>query len=75
VVATVLGGKAYFWGPVVGAFAVVLLKEIALRFTDYHSLLLGSMLVIVVLAAPQGLAGAAVSLAPRLKGIARRARR
>jgi branched-chain amino acid transport system permease protein len=66
VVATVLGGKEHFWGPVAGAFAVVVLREIALRFTGYHSLLLGSMLVIVVLALPTGLAGAAVSLAPRL---------
>jgi branched-chain amino acid transport system permease protein len=71
VVATVLGGKAHFWGPVVGALTVVLLREVALRFTEYYSLLLGSMLVIVVLAAPNGLAGAGVSLASRLSESAR----
>jgi len=75
VVATVLGGKAHFWGPVVGAFTVVVLKEISLRFTDYYSLLLGSMLIVVVLAAPDGLVGAGVSLASRVTGIARWMRR
>lgn len=63
VVAIILGGKAHFWGPVLGAFAVVTLREIALRFTGYHGLLLGTMLVIVLLAAPGGLAGAAPSVA------------
>ena len=62
--------EALSWGP----FAVVALREIALRFTDYHNLLLGSMLVIVVLAAPAGLAGAAASLAPCLRRIAFRLR-
>lgn len=62
VVATVLGGKSSFWGPVMGAFAAVTLREIALRFTGYHGLLLGTMLLIVLLTAPGGLAGAAASL-------------
>jgi branched-chain amino acid transport system permease protein len=75
VVATMLGGKGHFWGPVLGAFAVVALREIALRFTDYHNLLLGTMLVVVVLAAPGGLAGAAASLAPCLTRIAFRRKR
>jgi branched-chain amino acid transport system permease protein len=75
VVATMLGGKAHFWGPVLGAFAVVVLREIALRFTDYHGLLLGSMLVVVVLAAPAGLAGAAGALASSVARIATRRRR
>ena len=57
VVATVLGGTRHFWGPVVGAFAVVLLREIALRHTGYHDALLGLALVLVILAAPRGLAG------------------
>jgi branched-chain amino acid transport system permease protein len=63
VIATVLGGKAYFWGPVVGAFGIVALDEIASRFTLYRNLLLGSMLVAAILAAPAGLAGVAARLA------------
>ncbi|MGH8648793.1 MAG: branched-chain amino acid ABC transporter permease, partial [Burkholderiales bacterium] len=70
VVATMLGGKSYFWGPVVGAFAVVAIKEITSRFTDYYNLLLGSVFVIIVLFAPAGLVGAAGSLATGVTRIA-----
>jgi branched-chain amino acid transport system permease protein len=69
VLAIILGGKASFWGPIAGAFAVVMLREAALRFTDYHNLLLGSLLVIVGLAAPRGLAGAARWLLHRVTRI------
>ena len=63
VVMTMLGGKRHFWGPVLGAFVVVAIRDIAVRFTSYQGLLFGTMLLIVVLAAPGGLAGAAASLA------------
>jgi branched-chain amino acid transport system permease protein len=56
VVATVLGGTAHFLGPVVGAFAVVALKELAHRFALHHNLVLGVLLVAIVLAWPHGLA-------------------
>jgi branched-chain amino acid transport system permease protein len=75
VAVTVLGGKAHFFGPILGAFAVVAFRDIALRFADYHNLLLGSMLIVVLLAAPDGLAGAVVSLATRVTRLGARARR
>ena len=62
-VATMLGGKGYVWGPVLGAFCLVAIKDIAVRFTSYQGLLFGSLLAIVAVAAPSGLAGAAVALA------------
>jgi branched-chain amino acid transport system permease protein len=71
VVATVLGGKGYVWGPVLGAFATVFLREFTLRFTDYYSLLLGALLIVVVLAAPQGLAGVTTSSVPRNEAVGR----
>ncbi len=66
VVATVLGGTRYFFGPILGAFAVVALKEVSLRFALYHSLILGLILVVVVLILPGGLAEGAVALVQRL---------
>lgn len=75
VAVTVLGGKAHFFGPILGAFAVVAFRDIALRFAEYHNLLLGSMLIIVLLAAPDGLAGAVASLATRVTRFGSRARR
>jgi branched-chain amino acid transport system permease protein len=56
VIATVLGGTGLFLGPVVGAFAVVALKEVALRFALHHNLVLGVLLVTIVIAWPRGLA-------------------
>ncbi|HET9491474.1 MAG TPA: branched-chain amino acid ABC transporter permease [Methylomirabilota bacterium] len=50
VVATVLGGPGRFFGPVGGAFLVVALKEVALRFALYHNAILGVLLVAIVIA-------------------------
>lgn len=69
ILATVLGGSRHFFGPVVGAFALVVLKEMALRFTLYHSLVLGVMLIVVVFTFPGGIAGAATVLFNRMRGL------
>ena len=63
VLAVVLGGSGYFWGPVVGAGALVLLREIALRGTEYWSFTLGTLLILVTVLAPGGLLGLAYRLA------------
>lgn len=57
VLATVLGGMRQFLGPVVGAFALVLLQDIALRWTEYRGLVLGAVLIFIVLAFPGGVTG------------------
>lgn len=66
VVATVLGGTMRFLGPIVGAFAVVALKELALRFALYHNLVLGVLLVMLVIARRRGSAASADVFFPRL---------
>ena len=66
IVATVLGGSRHFLGPVLGALAVVGLDEIALRFALYHGLIFGVLLVVVVLAFPEGLMGAVARLQDRI---------
>lgn len=60
VLATVLGGHRHFLGPVIGAIALAGLQEFALRFTLYHSLILGILLIAGVLAFPGGIAGSAI---------------
>ncbi len=67
VLATVLGGTKHFLGPVGGAFAYVALQEIALRFTLYRSVVLGVMLIAVVFAFPEGLAGGASMLIGKMR--------
>jgi len=72
VMATVLGGTRHFLGPVLGAFALVGLKEIALRFALYHGLTFGVLLVVVVFAFPDGLMGTVTRLQDRTASPSRR---
>jgi branched-chain amino acid transport system permease protein len=51
-----LGGIGTVWGPAVGAAFFVLLREaLALRLTELHVLVFGTVFVVVVLALPGGL--------------------
>jgi branched-chain amino acid transport system permease protein len=68
VAATVLGGTRAFAGPIVGAFALVGLTELALRFTLSHRFVLGTLLVAVMLASSGGLAELAARVWARLRG-------
>jgi branched-chain amino acid transport system permease protein len=63
---TVLGGFRAFAGPIVGAVVFNYLKTYAVASTEYWQLLLGLVLVILVMALPSGIVGAATSLAARL---------
>jgi branched-chain amino acid transport system permease protein len=64
---TVLGGFRTFVGPIVGAIAFTYLKTYAVGFTVYWQLLLGTVLVVLVLALPTGIMGAIERLASRMK--------
>jgi branched-chain amino acid transport system permease protein len=66
VVATVLGGPRNFLGPVTGAFLVVGLKEVALRFALYHNVILGVLLVAIVIARRRELTAAPDRFIPEL---------
>jgi branched-chain amino acid transport system permease protein len=67
VLATVLGGMRQFLGPILGAVVFVGLEDVALIWTRYHNMVLGVLLIVVVLAFPRGLAGAAATLADRMR--------
>lgn len=54
---TVLGGFRTFVGPIIGAIAFTYLKTYAVGFTVYWQLLLGTVLVVLVLALPTGIMG------------------
>jgi branched-chain amino acid transport system permease protein len=71
VVAIILGGSRTFWGPVLGAFVTVALKEVALRFALYHGLILGLMLILIVRLLPDGLTAGAVLIWKRVRGAGR----
>ena len=64
---TVLGGFRTFVGPIVGAVAFTYLKTYAVGFTVYWQLLLGTVLVVLVLALPTGIMGAVNRVAGKMK--------
>ena len=64
---TVLGGFRTFVGPIVGAIAFTYLKTYAVGFTVYWQLLLGTVLVVLVLALPTGIMGAVERLISKWK--------
>jgi branched-chain amino acid transport system permease protein len=49
-------------GPVVGAFGFTWLHDVVARNTDYWRAMMGTVILILVLLFPQGIAGAAQSL-------------
>jgi branched-chain amino acid transport system permease protein len=68
VVATVLGGTRAFTGPIVGAFVMVILRELALRLPLAHHFVLGALLIAVLFVCPGGLAEMGARVWARLRG-------
>lgn len=53
----ILGGLRHRLGPLIGAFALVLLEEVLQSFTDYWLLGVGIFIIVIVLLLPHGLSG------------------
>jgi len=58
---TILGGMNYFWGPPVGAFALVWLNQEITSYTQYWPFVLGSILLVLLFAFPGGIVGGVVA--------------
>ena len=54
----ILGGIGHFWGPAVGAAILILLNQQINAYTQYWPLILGSILIVLVFAFPNGVFGA-----------------
>lgn len=70
-VMVLLGGIQTLAGPVVGAVAFTWLQDLIIRSTDYWRAVLGLTILVLVLAFPQGLAGA---LGPGIERLLKRLR-
>ena len=66
-VMVLLGGVQTLAGPVVGAAAFTWLQDTIIRTTDYWRALLGAIILALVLAFPQGIAGGVGALVQRLR--------
>jgi branched-chain amino acid transport system permease protein len=65
---TVLGGFHSFAGPIIGAIVFNYLKTYAVGLTVYWQLLLGTVLIVLVLALPTGIVGTLTRLVLKLSG-------
>lgn len=61
---TILGGINHFWGPPVGALALVWLNQEITSYTQYWPLTLGLILIVLLFALPGGIVGGLLSLSP-----------
>ncbi len=66
IVMSVLGGRTHWFGPVIGAVLVVLLQDrlTALDLIGWQSVVLGAVLILMILVAPEGLYARARALLP-----------
>ena len=64
----VLGGSGTFAGPAIGALLFVVLQDFVMAVTQYWRFVMGSVLVLLVIFMPQGLAGAIELLVARRDG-------
>jgi branched-chain amino acid transport system permease protein len=58
IIMVLLGGTGTLYGPIIGALAFLVLEESLSRFTEHWKVILGPLLVVVVLFATGGIAGA-----------------
>ena len=64
----VLGGSGTFAGPAIGALVFVVLQDCVMAVTQYWRFVMGSVLVLLVIFMPQGLAGTIGYLVARRDG-------
>jgi branched-chain amino acid transport system permease protein len=57
VIMTILGGMNYFWGPPVGALALVWLNQEITDYTQYWPFVLGAILLVLLFGFPGGIVG------------------
>jgi branched-chain amino acid transport system permease protein len=61
IIMAILGGMDYFWGPPVGALALVWLNQQITDYTQYWPFVLGSILLILLFGFPGGIVGGLVT--------------
>jgi branched-chain amino acid transport system permease protein len=67
IIMAILGGMDYFWGPPVGALALVWLNQEITDYTQYWPFVLGSLLLVLLFIFPGGIVGGLVAGFGRLR--------
>ena len=68
IVMSVVGGLSTLAGPIVGAVVIFGLQQLLLDFLTLSSLVVGVLLIVILLIAPNGLTGAANAFFQRRRG-------
>jgi len=63
---TFIGGSGTFWGPILGACFLTYLNDMLSSFTEHWALIQGSIFVLLVMYAPQGLSGLLMDIKKRV---------
>jgi len=61
IIMTILGGMDFFWGPPVGALALVWLNQQITAYTEYWPFVLGTILLVLLFLFPGGIVGGIVA--------------
>ncbi|MFC4624100.1 branched-chain amino acid ABC transporter permease [Daeguia caeni] len=64
----IIGGTRSVWGPALGAFIFVILRDVAGNYTTHWQMIVGLVLIAVVLLLPNGVSGAFTRLFAKQKG-------
>ncbi|WDP84665.1 MAG: branched-chain amino acid ABC transporter permease [Desulfobacter sp.] len=62
---TVLGGINQFFGPFIGAIAMIFIEDFVGAFTEYWSLIIGIIILVILLLFPKGIVGELLELKHR----------
>lgn len=62
---SVLGGISQFFGPFVGAGVIIVIEDIVGAYTEYWSLIIGTVILVMVISFPKGLVGEALHFKAR----------
>ena len=54
---TIVGGAGTLFGPIVGTTLFIIIREVVSTHWEHHSLIVGTMAILVVIFAPKGLVG------------------
>lgn len=64
-----LGGWHTFFGPLLGACIIILLRTFVSGYTEYWTLMLGIILMLVIIFLPEGVLGYTLKRFSRRRGI------
>ena len=62
---SVLGGISQFFGPLIGAISIILIEDIVGAHTEYWSLIIGVIILVMVIVFPKGIVGEVMEKMPK----------